>query len=222
MTQIAQHFDTLITMRVRLDYLLYLPPGFDDDPGQRWPLILFLHGSGERGDDIELVKLCGIPHNLEQGHDLPFIVLSPQCPAESHWSFHLEALKDLLTAVAVRYRVDESRMYLTGMSMGGAGAWLLAAAFPERFAALAPICGRIVPLPLPRLKNLPIWAFHGDADEIVPVSDTQRTVDALKAISANVKLTIYPGVGHDSWTPTYNNPALYEWFLSHKRSESVR
>ena len=96
--------------------------------------------------------------------------------------------------------------------------WLLAAAYPERFAAVAPIAGHIVPIPLPRLKNLPLWVFHGDADERAPVIETCRTVEALEAIGANVKLTIYPGVGHDSWTQTYNNPALYDWFLSQKRS----
>lgn len=218
MTQTSQHFEAEITQTARLDYLLHLPPGYDDDSAQRWPLILFLHGSGERGSDLELVKQHGIPKNLENGQELPFIVVSPQCPADSHWTLHIEALNALLNDVISRYRVDETRVYLTGLSMGGAGTWMLAGAYPERFAAIAPICGRSVPLPIPRFKNLPVWAFHGDADEIVPVSDTYRTVDAIKALGGNVQLTVYPGVGHDSWTQTYNNPELYAWFLRHERS----
>lgn len=218
MTQTSQHFEAQITQTARLDYLLYLPPEYGNDPAQRWPLILYLHGAGGRGDDPELVKLNGIPHNLETGNDIPFIVVSPQCPADSHWTLHVEALNALLTDVVTHYRIDEARIYLTGMSLGGAGTWMLAGAYPERFAAIAPISSRIVPLPLLRLKNLPIWVFHGDADDVMPVSETHRTVDALKAIGANVKLTIYPGVGHDTWRQTYNNPELYEWFLSHKRS----
>ena len=216
MTQTPLHFEAHVTQSVQLDYLLYLPPGYDRDSAQPWPLILFLHGAGERGSDTELLKRNGLPQYLDSGNDLPFIVVSPQCPADSHWTLHIEALNALLGAVAAHYRVDENRIYLTGMSLGGAGAWMLAAAHPERFAAVAPICGRMVPLPLSRLKNLPIWAFHGDADEIIPVSDTRRTVDALKTIGANVKMTIYPGVGHDAWTQTHRNPELYDWFLAHQ------
>jgi predicted peptidase len=217
MTQTPEHFEAQIIQTARLDYLLYLPPGYDSDPAQRFPLILFLHGSGERGSDLERLKLHGIPQKLENGLELPFIVVSPQCPADSHWTLHVEALNTLLDNIVARYRVDEDRLYLTGLSMGGAGAWMLAGAYPERFAAVAPICARIVPLPLPRLKHLPIWAFHGDADEVVPVSEAQRTADGLNAIGGNVRLTIYPGVGHDSWSQTYSNPELYEWFLRYRR-----
>jgi predicted peptidase len=219
MTQIPQHFEAQITQTVRLDYLLYLPADYGNDPMQRWPLILFLHGSGGRGSDLDLVRRDGgIAHHSENGHDLPFIVVSPQCPADSHWTLHLDALNALLNDVAAHYGVDENRVYLTGMSLGGAGAWMLAGVYPERFAAVAPISARIVPLPLSRLRNLPIWAFHGEADDVIPVSEAQRTVDALKAIGGNVKLTIYPGVGHDLWAQVYNNPDLYAWFLSHKRA----
>jgi predicted peptidase len=218
MTQIPQHFEKQITQTACLDYLLYLPPAYDNDSDYRWPLILFLHGAGERGNDLELVKRSGIPRNLENGQDLPFIVLSPQCPTDSHWTLHTEALNALLSDVAARYRVDENRISMTGMSLGGSGTWMMAGAHPERFAAVAPICGRIVPLPLPRFKNLPIWAFHGEADDVIPVSETYRTVEALRAIGADVKLTVYPGVGHDSWTQTYNDPELYQWLLSQQRS----
>ena len=217
MTQIAQHFEAQITQTARLDYLLYLPPGYDDAPTQHWPLILFLHGADGRGSDVELVRRSGIPRNLENGQDLPFIIVSPQCPADSHWTLHIDALNALLGDVITHYRVDEARIYMTGASLGGAGAWMLAGAYPERFAAIAPISARTVPLPLARLKNLPIWALHGDADDVIPLSESQRTIDALKAIGANVKLTVYPGIGHNLSAQIYGSPELYEWFLSNKR-----
>jgi len=218
MAQMPHHFEAEITQVARLDYLLYLPPGYGDDPGQRWPLILFLHSAGGRGSDLELVRRNGIAGFLDDGHDLPFIVVSPQCPADSHWTLHVEALNALLSDVTARYRIDEDRVYLTGMSLGGAGTWMLAGVYPERFAAIAPVSARIVPLPLPRLLNLAIWAFHGETDDVIPVSEAQRTVDALHAMGGNVKLTVYPGVGHDAWPQVYNNPELYEWFLSHQRA----
>ena len=218
MTHMYQHFEGQIRQTVQLDYLLYLPPGYDDDPALRWPLILFLHGAGGRGSDLELVKRGGIPQLLETGRNLPFIVVSPQCPADSHWTLHVEALNALINELVARYRVDGSRNYLTGASLGGSGSWMLAGAYPERFAAVAPLASRIVPLPLSRLKDLPIWVFHGEVDDAMPVSETQRTVEALKAIGGNVRLTVYPNVGHDISTLTYSNPELYNWFLQHKRS----
>jgi predicted peptidase len=218
MIQQAQHFEAQITRTVALDYLLYLPDGYHSKTDQQFPLILFLHGMGERGSDLNRVKLHGIPRNLEAGQELPFVVVSPQCPADSHWTLEVEKLNALLTDVIARYRIDQNRVYLTGMSMGGAGTWLLAAAYPQHFAAIAPVCARIVPMPVPRLAKLPIWVFHGDADEAVPVSNATYTVNALKALGADVQLTIYPDVGHDSWVQAYNDPALYEWFLSHART----
>lgn len=218
MTQMPQHFEAQITQDVRLDYLVYLPPGYGSEPDQRWPLILYLHGAGARGNDLNLLKQNGIPYALENGLELPFIVISPQCPADSHWTLHIEALNALLDDVSVHYYADEKRICSTGASMGAAGAWMLAGAYPERFAALAPISGRIVPLPLWRMKDLAIWAFHGEADDAVPVSEAQRTVDALKAIGGNVKLTIYPGVGHNLAAQIYDKPELYAWLLSQIRS----
>ncbi|MCL4250082.1 MAG: prolyl oligopeptidase family serine peptidase [Anaerolineae bacterium] len=217
MTQIPHHFEMQITQTVQLDYLLYLPPGYGGDLTQRWPLLLYLHGAGGRGSDLDLVKRHGIPHQLENGQDLPFIVVSPQCPSDSHWTLHVDALNALLGDVSARYPVDAGRISMTGASMGAAGAWMLAGAYPERFAALAPISGRIVPLPLWRMKDLAIWAFHGEADDVVPVSEAQRTVDALKAMDANVRLSIYPGVGHNLAAQIYDKPELYAWLLTQRR-----
>jgi predicted peptidase len=217
MSQQPHHLDSQFSKSIHLDYLLYLPEGYGADAAQRWPLILFLHGSGERGNDLELVKLYGLPKKLESGADLPFIVASPQCPAESYWLLHLDDLKALVDDVTARYAVDSHRVYLTGMSMGGTGAWPLAAAYPELFAAMIPICGRGVPSLANRLKNMPVWVFHGEDDEVVPADESRRMANAIQKVGADVTLTIYPGVGHNSWTQTYDNPDVYEWLLRHSR-----
>ncbi len=200
-----------------LNYLLALPKGYGDDPARKWPLILFLHGAGERGEDLELVKKHGIP-KLAEGGDLPFIAVSPQCPCETWWSDHIPALLALLDDVAARYAVDERRVYLTGLSMGGYGSWHLGAKHPERFAAVAPICGggswhAGFPAKVQALKGTPVWVFHGAKDPTVPLRESQVLVDKLTECGGNVRFTVYPEAGHDSWTAAYNDPALYEWLL---------
>lgn len=202
------------TMRLR--YLLFLPQGYDDSPGKKWPLILFLHGVDERGDDLELVKKHGIARIVEGQPDFPFITISPQCPDGTLWWDHNHVLKAILDHVVEQHAVDERRIYLTGLSMGGYGAWSLAMAYPWRFAALAPVCGGGLPGMVPVLKDVPVWAFHGEQDPTVRLQEGQRMVDALRACGGNARFTVYPGVGHDSWTQTYANPELYQWFLQHK------
>jgi predicted peptidase len=195
-----------------LRYLLYQPPGYSSD-AQCWPLILFLHGGGERGYDIELVKTQGLPKLLER-KDFPFLVVSPQSD-EGGWDAN--ALNALLDEVTARYHVDEERIYVTGLSMGGAGTWELASRFPQRFAAIAPICGYGDPELAKNLKHLAVWTFHGAKDKSVPISASEKRVEALKAIGAEVEFTVYPNAYHDAWTETYDNPRLYEWLLRHKR-----
>lgn len=208
-------FEAQITKTVRLEYLLALPEGYGSD--KKWPLILFLHGAGERGGDLELVKKHGIPRIVEQKEDFPFIAVSPQCPRWSWWTAETEALDALLDEIVSRYAVDTDRVYLTGLSMGGYGTWHLATAYPERFAAIAPICGGGDPEKACVLKDIPVWVFHGAEDKTVPPEQSRRMVKALENCEADVRFTIYPEAGHDSWTETYNNPELYEWFLKHKR-----
>jgi predicted peptidase len=207
----------MIEQTVRLRYLLFLPRDYGTSPEEKWPLILFLHGAGERGDDLELVKKHGIPKIVEQQSDLPFIVVSPQCPDETTWWDHQRTLKALLDEIVANYAVDTARIYLTGLSMGGYGTWGLAMAYPKLFAAIAPICGGGFPEFVSQLKDVPVWAFHGAEDNAIKLEVGQRMVDALRACGGNVRFTVYPGVGHDSWTQTYDNPELYEWFMQHTR-----
>ncbi len=200
------------SVSVELDYLLYLPEKYQEKDA--WPVLVFLHGSGERGHDLELVKKHGPPKKIAAGHNDPFIVVSPQCPKYQRWQpVVLDALLDDLIQ---NLKVDKRRIYLTGLSMGGQGTWDWAAYSPDRFAALVPICGRADRSAAELLAKKPIWVFHGAKDEAVPVSQSEKMVKELKKHGSNVKFTVYPKAGHDSWTETYNNPALYEWLLEQK------
>ena len=211
-TQVAQSVKK--TVPVDLKYLLYLPEGYGEK--ESWPLMLFLHGAGERGDDLGKVEIHG-PPKLAKEKKFPFIVVSPQCPADTWWE--PVSLTALLDEVCEKYKVDEDRVYVTGLSMGGFGTWSLVAHSANRFAAVAPICGGgNAFVTAYQAKSLPIWVFHGSADKVVPVNYSEDIVAALKKSGNEAKLTIYDGVGHDSWTETYNNPELYEWLLSHKRT----
>jgi predicted peptidase len=204
-----------------MGYLLFLPAAYGRNGHLRWPLILFLHGAGERGHDIERLRGHGITRVVEERADrFPFVVVSPQCPEGSRWVDHLDTLGALLGEITRAYAIDEQRVYLTGMSMGGQGAWAMALRYPERFAAVAPICGpRLSGTDLVErmrvLVGTPVWVFHGAKDEVVPLEHSMAMADALEEVGGTVRLTVYPEAGHDAWTETYNNPALYEWFLQH-------
>lgn len=220
MPQTAHEFHFTRKESIRLPYLLHLPADYDDS--QSWPLILFLHGSGERGTDADLVRKYGLPKCIERGDDLPFIVLSPQCPADSWWPDYHEAVMSLLDAVIDAHSVDHKRVYLTGLSMGGMGTWFLAQRYPARFAAIAPICGGLpwyvdMDAAAERMKAIPTWAFHGEQDDEVPIQESRMMVDALGVHGADVTFTSYPELGHNSWSVTYDNAELYRWFLSHRK-----
>jgi predicted peptidase len=196
-----------------LQYLLYLPENYK--AAQNWPLVLFLHGSGERGSKIERVKKHGPPKLVAEGRKFPFILVSPQCPADQRWD--AEKLGELISQLEKRYSVDKDRIYVTGLSMGGAGTWALVASDPERFAAIAPVCGRGNPASAKSFARKPAWVFHGARDRVVPLRESQRMVDAMKASGGAPKFTIYPEAGHDSWTAAYSNPKFYDWLLGQKR-----
>jgi len=209
------HFHGTLIKAVGIRYLLYLPDGYGADPDATWPLLLFLHGSGERGEDLGLVRPFGPPSRIERGEDLPFIVVAPQCPAEEHWE--PDTLGALLDRVCATHRVDRDRVYLTGLSLGGLGTWATAAAYPDRFAAIAPICAPSLWCDYRGLASLPIWCFHGARDPSVPVSESHEMVRRIDEAGGSVRLTVYEDAAHDSWTRTYENPEFYTWLLEHRR-----
>jgi predicted peptidase len=224
--QVAQVFELEVEgsngQPARLNYLLFLPKDYGLDPQQRWPLILFLHGLGERGSDPEILKKYGIPKVVEQQPDFPFIVVSPQCsPTRCSeyvgWHNEIDALIALLDEIVTSYAVDTEHLYLTGLSMGGFGAWELGIAYPEQFAAIVPIAGGGNPQQVCALKDVPVWAFHGAKDNVVPPSESERMVKVLKECGGNIQFTLYPDAEHDSWTQTYDNPELYKWLLQQTR-----
>ncbi|MCX6137693.1 MAG: prolyl oligopeptidase family serine peptidase [Ignavibacteriales bacterium] len=216
--QTGQHpgtFAAQITKTVRLDYLLSLPEEYGKDKSKQWPLVLFLHGSGERGSDLNKVIIHGPPKLVAKGKQFPFILVSPQCPDNQRWE--PEVLNALLDNIIALYSVDKSRMYCTGLSMGGFGTWDLACNYPERFAAIIPVCGGGEPFKASALKKIPVWVFHGAKDPVVSPERSQEMVNAIQKTGGNVKYTLYPDAGHDSWTATYANPELYEWMLAQHR-----
>jgi predicted esterase len=195
-------------------YAIKLPDGYDVDK-KEWPLILFLHGTGERGNDLSLLNNQGPLGYINAGHKLPFIVVEPQCPADEWWSS--ARLSNLIDQLATAYRVDADRIYVTGLSMGGYGSFDLAANYPEKVAALAPLSGGANPEIAGRLKKIPTWIFHGDSDSVVPTRYSVDVFHAMQKAGAPVKLTIYPGVGHWGWDKTYADPAFYAWLLQQSK-----
>lgn len=217
--QTVHNFSKEIKVTVSANYLLYLPKDYSEN-NESYPLVLFLHGAGERGNDLEKVKVHGLPRLINEGKEFPFIVVSPQCPEEVFWS--TDVLSALLDEIEANYRVDKNRIYVTGLSMGGNGTWSLALAEPNRFAAIAPVCGWSVPSVACTIKHLPIWVFHGAKDDVVPISASEIMVERLKTCDGNVKFTVYPEANHDSWTETYNNEELYKWFLEQSLDKNVK
>ena len=197
------------------NYLLYLPDEYAQDSTKRWPLLLFLHGSGERGVDLNKVKTHGPPKLAAQGKKFPFLVVSPQAVPNGGWQ--AETLYQLLGSIKKQYRVDADRIWLTGLSMGGYGTWDLAMKHPEEFAAIVPICGGGDTTDAWKLRHLKIWGFHGAKDLSVPLRAGQEMIDAAKKYNPSVQFTIYPEAGHDSWTSTYDNDSLYQWLLAQKK-----
>ena len=197
-----------------MGYWTYLPKAAK--PAAGWPLLVFLHGSGERGTDLELLKKHGPPKLVGQKPELEsFFMLAPQCPKTRWWD--TVAVKDLIDQTLASQPIDRSRIYITGISMGGFATWTLLKEHPDFMAAAVPICGAGDPAAAAQFKNVPIWAFHGDKDTSVPVQGSILMVDALKKEKGNIKFTLYEGVTHDCWTRTFDNPDLYSWLLEHRK-----
>jgi predicted peptidase len=198
-----------------LRYLLYLPAEYSAHEKKEWPLVLFLHGSGERGDDLELVKKHGPPKILESKPEIPAIVVSPQCPQESRWNAH--ELAKLVDHLANTHRIDRQRLYVTGLSMGGSGTWSLLAEYPTLFAAAVPICGRGDVEKLDQIAQTPTWIFVGGKDREETVQGNEAMAAALKKAGAKTQFKLYPDLPHDCWTVTYDDPQVWEWLLAQKR-----
>ncbi|MFZ4548052.1 MAG: prolyl oligopeptidase family serine peptidase [Bacteroidales bacterium] len=214
-SQIQTKEKATIVRKTTLNYLLRLPSDYKNEKNTTYPILIFLHGSGERGDSIELVKRNGPPSFIENQLDFPFIMVSPQCPEGTWWV--IEDLQVMLEQMLAKYRIDRNRIYLTGLSMGGFGTWAWASKYPEQFAAIAPVCGGGDIQFAKKFTDLPVWAFHGEADPVVPVKRTIEMVEAVNASGGSARMTIYPAVGHDSWIQAYNDAKLFEWLLEHSR-----
>jgi len=216
-----------------LPYRLLKPKGYD--PKQKYPLVIFLHGAGERGSDNEKQLLHGMNDfaSDEIMNKYPAFVMAPQCPAGQQWGGinrlaktetpegqlapALEATLKVVPVLQKEFSIGDRRIYLTGLSMGGYGSWRALEVRPELFAAAAIICGGGKPEAATKFKHVPVWVFHGADDKTVPASESQKMVAALQAAGGTVKYTEYPGVGHNSWAATYRNPELYAWLFAQKK-----
>jgi predicted peptidase len=212
--QVPKRFEKEVKIKVEMDYLLYLPKGYEKGD-KEWPLVLFLHGAGETGTELEKVKAHGPPKLVAAGKEFPFILVSPQA---QRFGWDPATLNSLLDEVTATYKVDKDRVYVTGLSMGGMGTWALAASRPDRFAAIIPICGAGNPSDAKKLKDLPIRIYQGGKDPVVRPQTAEAMHKALKEAGAkDVELKVYPDAAHDSWTETYDNPKVFEWLLAQKR-----
>jgi predicted peptidase len=215
--QLGEYLSADTSKEENLFYWLFLPTDESAKSEKGFPLLLFLHGAGERGNP-EAVKVHGPPKlvETEKGVSWVFITVSPSCPENGYWS--VDQLLILIDRLTAELPVDPDRIYVTGLSMGGYGTWMLLDKAGERFAAAAPLCGGYDPAKASVMLDIPVWMFHGDADGAVPVARSIDMAAALRKLGGeNFRFTLYPGVGHDCWTVTYDNPELYTWFLSHSR-----
>lgn len=219
--QVAQSFTSKYAPTETTRYWQFLPSRYDQGD-EKWPLLLFLHGAGESGTDLEKVKIHGPPKLVVQRpEDFPLLVISPQAdgpaPYVDRWNARL--LAELVDHVASEYRVDTDRLYVTGLSMGGYGTIRLVANYPDKFAAAVAVCGGGWNNYAENLARVPLWFIHGDNDAAVPVEYSITLTKAIRGKGGQPRLTILENVGHDSWTTTYNNPQTYEWLLQHRLSQ---
>jgi len=214
---IDAELETVITEK--LSYYLYYPENYEAEPKKKFPILLFLHGGGESGDSLVAIKRNGPPKMIVEGKQFPFLILAPQNPYQKKW-WNTRAVVQLLDEVVENNRIDKKRIYLTGLSRGGGAAWEMAVQYPDKFAALAVVCG-MAPLPYASWidKNMPIWVFHGEEDKSIPFSESENMVKRLKGMGYDVKFTRYPDVGHDSWIRAYADEELYDWFVEQERGD---
>lgn len=207
--EIKQSFSKEVKTKLEINYILDLP----SNQKEKFPLLVFLHGSGERGTDLEIVKNHS-PFTYKNLMKSPIAILAPQCPENVWWD--TEAVYHLILEIASKYNIDKSRIYLTGLSMGGWGTWKLAEEHPELFAAIAPVCApadRLMKIQAEKLKNIPIQIYHGALDDVVTPDQSIEMYLELKKINPNVDLIIFSKDNHNSWDSTYSNPEFYKWLL---------
>ena len=211
--------ELLTVVEEKLSYYLYFPEDYESESTKNFPLLLFLHGGGESGDTLTAIKKNGPPKLIVSGKQFPFLILAPQNPNKNKW-WNTRAVNQLLDSIVAENRVDNKRIYLTGLSRGGGAAWEMAVQYPNKFAAMAVVCG-MTPVPYASWidKNMPIWVFHGEEDESIPISESETMVARLKEMGYDVQFTRYPGVGHDSWVNAYNTEELYDWFIEQERKD---
>jgi len=220
----------------QLPYRIAFPEDYNADDTTEYPIILFLHGAGERGDDneIQLTHVDVVFGSDDFRTNYPCFVLIPQCPVGKKWvevdwglmshtmpqtmSISLKLTMALLLRTMHQYNIDTNRVYVTGLSMGGYGTWDIIARFPKIFAAAIPICGGGDENTAPQIANIPIWAFHGGRDRVVPVSRTQNMIDAILAQGGSPKYTEFPDLGHLSWNAAYTTDGLWEWLFSNSKN----
>lgn len=200
-----------------LNYIITYPADFCEE--KTYPVILFLHGAGNRGNDLNLLLSNAYFEGLVQKDNFPFVTVAPQCSAET-WFDLFEPLKKLVWHITTLPFADTKRLYLMGTSMGGYGAWQLAMSIPEYFAAMVPICGGGMYWNAQRYANIPVWAFHGADDTIVFPEESKKMVDAINAKGGNAKLTIYPDTLHSVWPKVYTDQAVFDWLLSHEKENA--
>lgn len=195
------------------EYLAYVPASYNTSPDKLWPLIIFLHGAGEIGTDINKVKKHGLPKELARGEDLDFIVISPQCNSGGWW--RTAVLENFLTQILLKYNCNPKQIYLTGLSMGGIETWNWAIQDPDLFAAIIPVSATGNPETVGVLRETPVWVFHGDQDQTVPYAGDKAMVDALQQAGGNVKFTTLKGK-HDVWDKVYQDRDLFLWLKKHQ------
>ena len=253
---LRKSFTSLVSNTER-EYWLYLPQGYNDSNEEKWPVIMFLHGGGERGEDINKVLKHGPIMEVYNGRELPFIIIAPQMPSmpideqraarerrtpsvktgrksmlrtvigvenkfgplgpPHGWNEIEKDLIMILDNTLKNYRADSNRMYLTGLSYGGFGTWYMAIHHPDRWAAVAPICGAGDNYQVHKIGKTPVWLFQGGRDNVVPPEISLKTADILDAAGGNVRVTVHEDLSHDCWTRVYSGEDIYNWFLSHSR-----
>ena len=206
---------------INVGYYVFLPENYDAN--KKYPLVLFLHGAGERGDGskekLPLVCVNALPKYAEEGEEYPFILLCPQCPENIVWNNIVLTLRALVDKIAAQYSADPDRIVCTGLSMGGFGTWEMGVTYPDYFAAIAPVCGGGFSWRAALLKDMPVWAFHGDADNVVPISYSETMVEAIKKSGGNVKFTVFPGVNHNSWDSAYQTTDVVKWLTEQRKGK---